>query len=405
MLSYDEALRIILEATTRELPAETVPLVLSLGRVLAEPIVAAEQLPPFANSAMDGYAVRAADTVDASAERPARLRVIGESAAGSLFSGSVEPGTAVRIMTGGAIPDGADAVIEVESTSEEDGVVHLRRQVRVGGSVRPAGEDIRLGEEVIPAGKRITPGDVGVLASLGVTNVPVRVRPNVGILSTGNELVEPHRTPGPGEIRNSSAAALHACCMELGAEPIDLGIGRDDREELEEKLEMGLRYDLLITTGGVSAGNYDFVQHLFPELGVEVRFHKVNIKPGKPILFGVYGEDDRRTLVFGLPGNPVSSLVTFREFVAPAIRRLLGDRTEPLRLRARLAEPMVTGDGKRHFIRGILRRDVDGTLVVGKTGTQSSGALSSMSRANALIIVEEGTDRIEAGTEVEIEVM
>jgi molybdopterin molybdotransferase len=406
MIPYSEALRIIHEAITRRLPSETVPLVLSLGRVLAQPIVAAENLPAAANSAMDGYAVRAEDVVSASEETPVRLRVIGEASAGTLHDGAaMDTGEAVRIMTGGIVPDGADAVVEVESTSEENGCVMVRRAVRRGASVRPVGEDIRAGEEVLPAGRRIRPGDIGVLASLGITNVPVRVRPNVGILATGNEIVEPHRVPGPGQVRNSSAAALHACCTAAGAEPIELGIARDDKDELEEKLEIGLRYDILVTTGGVSAGNYDFVQHLFPAMGVEVLFHKVAIKPGKPILFGVYGDGDRRTLVFGLPGNPVSSLITFRQFVAPAIRHLLGETAAPLRIPAVAAESIATGDGKRHFVRGILKRDDDGALTVAKTGTQSSGALSSMSRANVIITVEEGVDRIEQGDQLDVELL
>lgn len=405
MISYSEALRIIHEATERELPSETVPLVLSLGRVLAETIISSEEIPPAANSAMDGYALRAVDVANATAEEPTALQVIGEAAAGTLFEGTLEPGQAVRIMTGGILPAGADAVIEVESTSEQDGIVHVRRAVRVGASVRPAGEDIGIGEEIIPAGRKIRPGDVGVLASLGITNVPVRVRPNVGILATGNEIVEPFRRPGPGQVRNSSAAALYACCTEAGAEPIDLGIARDDRDDLEEKLDIGLRYDILLTTGGVSAGNYDYVQHLLPELGVEIRFHKVAIKPGKPILFGTYGGGERQTLVFGLPGNPVSSLITFRQFVVPAIRRLLGETSEALPIRATAREAIAGGDGKRHFVRGILRSEEDGTLTVGKSGTQSSGALSSMSRANAIVTIDETTDRVEPGAAVRVELL
>ncbi len=322
LISYSDAVAIIHQHTTRELPVETVPLVLAAGRVLASPLVAEENIPSRPNSAMDGYALLAEDLAGASVEQPARLRLIGESSAGSLFQGCVGRGEAVRIMTGGVIPDGANAVIEVEATSEADGIVEARRGVRPGASIRNVGEDMAAGDEVIAAGKKLTPGDIGVLASLGVVNVPVRVKPKIGILSTGSEVIEPFRSPAPGQVRNSTAPALYAACMELGAEPIDLGIARDDREELEEKLEEGLRYDILITTGGVSAGAYDYVQRILPELGVEVRFHKVAIKPGKPILFGTFGDGDQRTLVFALPGNPVSTLLTFREFVAPAVRTM-----------------------------------------------------------------------------------
>lgn len=405
MISYNDALAIVLEEAGRELPVETVPLVLSLGRVLATAIVSGENIPASANSAMDGYAVRAEDTGGASVESPARLRVIGEAAAGSLYGGSLGMGDAVRIMTGGIVPEGANAVVEVEATSEGDGVVEVRRGVRIGESIRSAGEDIAVGAEVIQAGKRITPGDIGVLASLGVVNVPVRVKPKVGILSTGNEVVEPFRTPGPGQVRNSTLPALYAACSEIGAEPIDLGIASDDREELEEKLEEGLRYDILLTTGGVSAGAYDLVQKVFPELGVRIIFHKVNIKPGKPVLFGTYGEGSYQTLVFGLPGNPVSTLVTFRQFVAPAVRRLLGRTDAPPPLRARLRQTIRKSDDKRHFIRGILDRDENGEMVVSTTGIQSSGAMSSMSRANCLIILAEDTGTLELGTMVEVELL
>jgi molybdopterin molybdotransferase len=406
LISYDDALALILAHCTRRMPVETVPLVLASGRVLAgQPIVASENIPPRANSAMDGYAVIADDISSASMEHPVGLRVIGESAAGALFEGSVGHGEAVRIMTGGILPDGADAVIEVESTSESDGIVEVLRKVRVGESVRAAGEDIAEGEEVIPAGKRITPGDIGVLASLGVVNVPVRVKPKVGILSTGNEVVEPFRNPLPGQVRNSTGPALYAACAELGAEPIDLGIAGDDHEILEEKLEEGLRYDILLTTGGVSAGAYDLVQRILPELGVEVRFHKAAIRPGKPILFGTLGDGDRRTLVFGLPGNPVSTLITFGRFVAPAIRAMGLSGAAPLHLRATLEEPIAKNDDKRHFIRGILRDNPDGALVVSKTGTQSSGAMSSMSRANCVIILDEKTRSLDRGATVEVELL
>jgi molybdopterin molybdotransferase len=354
---------------------------------------------------MDGYAVRAEDLAGASTESPARLRVIGEAPAGTVFEGSLGGGDAVRVMTGGLIPRGANAVIEVEATYEADGMVEARRALRIGESIREAGEDIRTGAEAIPAGKRLTPGDIGVLASLGVVNVPVRVKPKIGILSTGNEVVEPFRTPGPGQIRNSSSPALYAACAELGAEPIDLGIARDDRDDLEEKLEEGLRYDILLTTGGVSAGVYDLVQTVAPAMGVEIRFHKVNIRPGKPILFGTFGADDEQTLLFGLPGNPVSTFVTFRQFVAPAVRKLLGASGGPLRFRAALAEPIVKNDDKRHFIRAVLATGADGTMTVSRTRTQSSGAMSSLSRANCLIILEEDVRSLPAGADVTVELL
>jgi molybdopterin molybdotransferase len=308
-------------------------------------------------------------------------------------------------MTGGLIPDGASAVIEVEATSESDGQVQIRRSVQPGESIRSAGEDVRAGAEIMKAGKRITPGDVGLLATLGVTNVPVRVKPTVGILSTGNEVVEAFRTPAPGQVRNSSAPALYAACTDAGAEAIDLAIAPDDGDELRDQLEQGLRFDILLTTGGVSAGAYDLVQHILPELGVEVQFHRTRIKPGKPLLFGTYGTGQDQTLVFGLPGNPVSSLVTFQVYVLHAIRQLLGQAETSVHLRAKLTEKITAHDDKRHFLRGILSNDPEGNLIVRRTGTQSSGAMSSMSLANCLIIVDEATTHLDEGMMVDVELL
>ncbi len=405
LTSFDDALALVLGSITREMPRETVPLVLALDRVLGAPIVANEDVPASANSAMDGFAIRAEDVTAASTERPIGLRVIGESAAGAPFPGVLSREDAVRIMTGGVVPRGADAVVEIESTSEADGIVQVRRPVDVGTSIRLAGEDIATGQEVIAAGKTITPGDIGVLASLGVSNVPVRVKPKVGLIATGNELVEAHQRPRRGQLRNSSLPALYALTQQAGAEPIDLGIATDDREDLIEHFESGLRYDVMVTTGGVSAGLYDLVQHLLPELGVEVKFHRVNIRPGKPVLFGTYGDGDERTLVFGLPGNPVSSLVTFRQFVIPALRALLQSTEPPRRLKARTQVAIAKQDDKRHFVRGILSRDVDGNLVVTTTGSQSSGVMRSMSLANCLIIVPESERSIAEGNLVDVEML
>lgn len=403
MISFSEALRIVLEEIREPRPTETTPLVLSAGRILAEDIVAPINLPEDPNSAMDGYAVRAADLEGAAESSPVRLKVIGEISAGGPFDGRVEEGEAVRIMTGGLLPEGADSVIEVESTSETDGVVAVTRSISPGAAVRPVGEDIRKDAVVIKRGKRVRAGDIGVLASIGINNVPVAVKPKVAILSTGNELVEAHRTPERGRLRNSSGPALYAACVAAGAEPIDFGIVGDDRDDLEEALEQGLRFDILVTTGGVSAGAYDFVQHVLPEMGVDVKFHKVLIKPGKPILFGTFEDGGRTSLVFALPGNPVSSLVTFHWFVVPAIRMMLGMPPEPYRIRATLTEALRKHDDKRHGRRGILHRSDDGTLAVRTTGTQSSGAMSSMSRGNCLIILDEATGDLSPGDQVEVE--
>lgn len=405
MISFSEALSIVLSNTIRTMPVETVPLVLAAGRIVATSIIAAENIPSASNSAMDGYAIRAEDVTSATVELPVPLRVIGESAAGSPFNGVIGQDEAVRIMTGGILPEGANGVIEIEATSEIDSSVFVRRAIREWESVRAAGEDIQEGAEVISAGKRLTAADIGVLASLGIVNVPVRIKPIVGLLATGNELVEPFRTPLHGQIRNSSLPALYALCNSFGAEPIDLGIASDDRDDLLEKIEQGLRYDVLVTTGGVSAGEYDIVQQALPELGVDVKFHKVNIRPGKPVMFGVYDVGDERTLVFGLPGNPVSTMITFQQFVLPAMRTMLTMTEQPLQLSARLTSSINKTDSKRHFIRGNFSTDDNGKLIVATTGTQSSGALSSVSKANCLIVLPENSGFQESGEDVTIELL
>ncbi len=402
MLSYQEALSIVLrEAAERELSVETTPLVLSSGRVLANDIVANESLPSADNSAMDGYAVVASDTVGATSESPVTLRVVGESAAGAPFSGFVDRGMAVRIMTGAVVPDGSDGVVEVEVTEEGDGYVTIRKEIPAGRSIRRIGEDVKSGSVAIDSGRVITPSMVGLLAALGVTNVPVRVKPIVGILSTGSELVEPHVFPAHGQVRNSSQAALYAACQEARAEPVSLGIATDDREELREKIEDALRYDIVVTTGGVSAGVYDYVTTLLPELGVNVLFHRIAIRPGGPVLFGVHGDREQKTLFFGLPGNPVSTLVTFDRIVRPAVSRLLRERDTSIELYATLDVNVRKKDGKRQFVRGVIEMR-DGELHARPTKTQSSGALSSIANANCLIVLEEEVREAPAGTRVPV---
>lgn len=405
MLQFDDALRTVLDAAHLRQPVETVPLVLAAGRTLAEPIVAGENIPPAANSSMDGYTVLAADTAGATEAMPVTLRVIGEAAAGMPFERSVEPGMAVRVMTGGLIPDGADTVVEVEATSEENDMVSIRRVVEPGHAVRPAGEDVREGESVLAPGKLLTPGDIALLAALGVVNVPVRVRPIVGILSTGAELVPPHATPPFGGIRNSTGPALYAAVADAGGEPIDLGIVGDDREELAERIEEGLRYDVLITTGGVSVGAHDLVRETLEEQGVEIRVHGVGIKPGKPFLFGVHGGADTNSVggfVFGLPGNPVSTLVTFQLFVRPAIAGLMGAGGVERVFSAIAAEDIPKNDAKRHFVRAILNATDAGEQEVRTTGIQSSGAVSSMGRANCLVVLPETSRGVRTGERVEV---
>lgn len=406
MTSFTDALSIIRTALAdgRTL-AESVPLVLANGRTLAERVIAGETIPAADNSALDGYAVRAADIADASPASPVTLRLIGEAPAGRPFSGTIDSGEAIGIMTGGMIPTGADTVVEIEVCHADASSVRIAAQRTAGHGIRRRGEDVEEGREILSPGKRLIPGDIGLLAALGAASVVVRTKPTVGILATGNELVEFNRRPEAGQIRNSSTPALYAACLDAGAEPIDLGIVGDDPKEIAEAIEEGLRYDILLTTGGVSAGRYDYVQHVFPELGVTPLFHKVAVKPGKPILFGIRHDPTGSCAVFGLPGNPVSTMVTFAQFVRPAIGLLLGEDAAPVRLRARLLDPIAKKEGFRHFVRGRLGRDEKGEAVVSTTGTQSSGAISSMSRANGLIILDEESRGLDAGAMVEVELL
>jgi molybdopterin molybdotransferase len=348
---------------------------------------------------MDGYAVRHADTAHA----PVTLRIAGEIAAGAAPAEPVAAGNAAAIMTGAKIPPGCTAVVQQEWTEPAgSGAVKILRTAPEGHNIRRAGADIACGTEVIAAGALLRPQEIGVLASLGHRFVTVHRRATVAILATGSEIVEPGAPLTAGRIRNSGAYTLAALARQAGAEVRYLGIARDDREELCRLLAAGLKADILVTSGGVSVGAYDFVRPVLEGLGVRLLFTKVNIKPGMPLVFGVHAGG----LVFGLPGNPVSGMVTFLEFVRPALRMLMGDRSgAPLvRVRAALAETFEKHDGKRHFLRGILETR-DGVPVVRTTGSQVSNILTSLARANCLIVVPEEVTALRAGELVDVELL
>ncbi len=405
VISYSEALAKIADRSPADqvrTPSETVPLMLADGRILAVAITAQEDIPGADNSAMDGYAVRSADTGSATPDQPVWLSIAGEAPAERPFDAAVGPDQAVRIMTGAPIPTGADAVVMVEKTEESDGRVGFREPVVIGTAIRRAGEDIRSGSDVLSAGRRLSPPDLGLLASLGVTNVPVRIRPILALISTGSELVEPFDLSGPGRIRNSSAPPILAAAARLGVETIDLGICGDDPEELALLIETGLRYDILLTTGGVSAGAYDHVQHLLPAAGVDIAFHQVAIKPGKPVMFGTHTDGDEKTFVYGLPGNPVSSYVTTELFVRPLVERMLGLPDRDRTIGARLAGEVTKKDSKRHFVRVFADFSGKDGPIATPAETQSSGAMTSLSDANGLLIFEEEEQMLPAGTDVRI---
>jgi molybdopterin molybdotransferase len=401
MVPFSEALRIVLEQSRASGDVRMVPLTEAFRRVLAEDITAREDIPIADNSAMDGYAVRAADVAGASPEQPTVLDVLEVLAANQPARGTVGPGQAMKIMTGAPIPPGADAIVMVEQTRGEGDRVSIKRPSAKGEHFRVAGGDIRRGVVALRAGTRLSPAHVGMLASLGYPEVPVIRRPRVGILATGDEIIPPAEALRPGKVRNSNSYTLLGLAQEAGAEPHLLGIAPDNRAALKATLERGLaEHDILITSGGVSMGDFDFVKPLADEIGVQVHFRAINIKPGKPVVFGSRSE----SLFFGLPGNPVSSMVTFMQLVRPAILRQMGQAETNLRtLYAPAAHALKKNDDKRHFLRAVLHPAPEGGLQVRLTGDQGSGLLSSMGYANCFVILDEQTQHVAAGQPVEVQ--
>ncbi|GAC1314777.1 MAG: molybdopterin molybdotransferase MoeA [Chloroflexota bacterium] len=387
MIVVSEALTTILDKSY-PLGVEHVELLRARGRILAEEVVAAENIPGLPRSSVDGYAVIAGDGAS-------ELDVLEEVTAGRLAQAHLRPGTTIRIMTGGALPDGADAVAMVEDVDEIDGHAHLERQPRRGENVHPPGMDLGLGERVLGAGSRISYGEMGLLATLGRVSVPVFRRPRVAVLATGDELVEPHQTPAPGSIRDSNRYALIAAAEEVGAEVVWQGHARDDEAALERAVRAGLEAaDVLLTSGGVSMGTRDLIKPLLERVAT-VHFGRVSFKPGKPLTFATTDDDK---LIFGLPGFPVSSLVTFEIFVRPALLTLVGAR-EVMRPRIKVAlghaihpDPVrpeyqrarVIWEGERFVAR--------------TTGLQASSRLMSIVGANALLELQPGTDTLPEGT-------
>ncbi|MDP1818418.1 MAG: molybdopterin molybdotransferase MoeA [Acidimicrobiales bacterium] len=402
MIPLDEALAHVLERVAPLAPRR-VELTKSAGLVLAEAITAPEDVPAFANTAMDGYAVVAADTAGAAAETPVRLPVVGEIAAGHPAQRPLRPGEAMRIFTGAPMPDGADAVVMVERTERLDGgaTVAVLVEVASGLHVRSAGDDLRAGDAVFAPGEVVSPGHLGVLAGIGAVDVLVHPRPRVGVLSTGDELVPPGRPLEPGQIRDSNRIALLALVARSGFEPVDLGLVRDDETTIAGAISEGAATcDAVLTSGGVSMGDIDLVRVVLDRLG-DMRWMQIAIRPAKPFAFGVVGE--RATPVFGLPGNPVSSMVSFELLARPALRRRAG-RTDLLRVET----PGVAGeafrrspDGKVHYVRVVVERGAGGPLVVRSAGAQGSHHLTAMARADGLAVLPDG-DGLAEGDEVHV---
>lgn len=385
------------------LGVETVQLTQSLGRVLAEDIRANRDLPPYDVSAMDGFAVRSADL----AAGPVMLEVIEDIKAGDMPTGVVQAGQCARIMTGAPVPRGADAVMRVEDTEvQADGRVRFAKATLVGNDIRLRGEGMRNGDVVLAAGTEITPGVVGVLATVKCAQFRVYRRPRVAILSTGNELEGMDEPVDPNKIPDANSYALMAQVQALGIEPVLLGIARDDPVELERYLRQGLEYDVLLVSGGTSVGVHDYVRPTVESLGVQMKFWRVAMKPGHPLAFGVQARpNNTQALVFGLPGNPVSSMVCFEEFVVLALRSMMGHARQYRRtVSARLAHPLKMRPGRTEFVRVVLSRDEQG-YVAASTGTQSSGALLSMARADGLMVVPADSTGLAANEIVTVQLL
>ncbi|MEO6317881.1 MAG: gephyrin-like molybdotransferase Glp [Acidimicrobiales bacterium] len=385
------------------LPPVRIRTMAAIGCVLAEAITSPEDVPPFANTAMDGYAVRAADTSGAGSTSPVELPVVAEVAAGHPADRALGAGEAMRIFTGAPMPEGADAVVMVERTRRLDGGarVALQAEVSAGEAVRVAGDDLRAGDPVFEPGEVISPGHLGVLAGLGVTEVLAHPRPRVGVLSTGDELVQAGQPLGPGQIRDSNRITLLALVAQNGWQAVDLGCIRDDESAITEAItDAAGSCDAVVTSGGVSMGDIDLVKVVLDRIG-DMRWMQIAIRPAKPFAFGTVGE--RSAPVFGLPGNPVSSMVSFELLARPALRRMAG-HAELLRpeVPAMAAEPLARhADGKVHFVRVTVERDGDGVLWVGSAGGQGSHHLTAMARADGLVVLPDG-DGVAVGDPVRI---
>jgi len=396
-LQATEAQHLILHSVIA-LGVETVQLDQSVGRVLAQEIHANRDLPPYDVSAMDGFALRSADLAGV----PVVLEIIEDIKAGDLPGKILQTGQCARIMTGAPVPVGADAVIRVEETQEAGATaVRINKAVKPGNDIRLRGENMKDGDVVLTAGTEITPGVIGVLATVKAARFSVFRRPRVAILSTGNELEGMDEAVDLNKIPNANSYALMAQVQALGIEPVLLGIARDDPAELEQYLKRGLEYDVLLVSGGTSVGVHDYVRPTIEKLGVEMKFWRLAIRPGHPLAFGM----THKTAVFGLPGNPVSSMVCFEQFVIPALRQMMGNKRWYRRtVTARVAHDVKFRPGRTEFIRVQLTRDDNG-YIASSTGTQSSGVLLSMARADGLMVIPSDSTGLAAGAQVVVQLL
>ncbi len=386
MISYSKALDIIqAEFGKLNLKTEQIDLVGSVNRILAEDVISDINLPPFDNSAMDGFAIKFNEGIK-------RWKIIGEIPAGNFNNFNIDNNSAVSIMTGSKLPKDCDTVIPVEDTEVKDDFAYLKPGARFahGINTRKIGEDLSKGKNAIPIFTLLKPHHIAVAASCGRSTLKVFKRLRIGVLATGDELVDIHETPTGDKIRCSNLYAMISAIRNLNMHSVNFGIAKDSKQLIYDRLKWAFESepDILLTTGGVSFGKFDYVKEVFEQLGVETKFWQVKIKPGKPVFFGTYKHSQGLTLVFGLPGNPVSSLVNFLLFVQQNIQTMYRIPLNP-KYRTILEEDLKKEDSKRHFMRGVCRYESDGKFYARKIGSQSSGNLAEMGKANCLIIVEE----------------
>jgi molybdopterin molybdotransferase len=401
MISFEDALSLVL-SHARPLATVSVPIAQCYGHCLAEPVAARMDLPPFDNSAMDGFGVKLADVAGASEEAPARLRLAAVVRAGDEAGRELLPGTAVKVLTGAPIPSGVEAVVMREYCREEGGEVLVARSAKPGENIRRRGEEFHQGDSVMKAGLRLNPAGVGLLATLGCTEAPVHRKPKVAVIVTGSELVAPGGELRPGQIYDSNSYILAAALRAMGIDDCRLASTEDTPQAIRAEMAAALEWaDVVITVGGVSVGDYDFVKEAAESLAITAHCWKVAIKPGKPFFFGTHGD----RLVCGLPGNPVSALITFYTLVRPALQRLMGAAAvEPLALTATLTAPIKKKAGRVEFVRGVASLQ-DGKLVVTPTTGQDSHMLGGFAQANCLIRFPQPAESRAAGEEITIELL
>ncbi len=396
-LSFEQALERIKESIHPIKGKKNVTIREATGHILADDVSSPLDVPPFINSAMDGYAINSTD-IPQSGEKI--LNVIGKSFAGAPFDGDIKAGESVRIMTGAVVPNGADTIVMQEHALVDGDTIKIGSEHKAGQNVRNPGDDFFTGDIIIKAGERLSPAKLGLLASVGVTEFKVVRKPVVAFFSTGDELKGVGQTLEPGDIYDSNRYILFGMLEKMGVECIDMGVVADIKEEIEETLiEASNIADLVITSGGASVGEADFIKIILDEIG-QVGFWKIAMKPGKPLAFGHINN----TIFFGLPGNPVSAMATFYQFVQPSLKLLEGETIEdPIRLQAKCTNKIKKRPGRKDFQRGIMSNDENGQLIVNTTGIQGSHMLSSMAKANCFIVLERDAGDIEAGEIVEVQ--